>query len=135
MNIAKFDSTRAKVVGYNDTFEEIKMKSLYYFIGETFFMGELIFSETRRIDPEKVISLISKKYLKGQKVSADSFYITDPKGHKIHFHDNGFYCAVKYLCTSDPDINKILDKVFSQLDPKNEEFRRAMAQEELLNRL
>jgi len=39
INIARFNQSRVKVVGYNEKFQEKKMKSLFYFIDDQFVMG------------------------------------------------------------------------------------------------
>ncbi|TSA27832.1 MAG: hypothetical protein D4R67_05290 [Bacteroidetes bacterium] len=134
INIARFDKMRVKVVGYHETFHQKKMKSLFYFIENEFVMGEFVFSEARRMDPTQVLEALSKKYLNGQELTGDVFYITGPLGNILNFHDNGFFASVKYLYRGDDRINKILDNVFAHAHQNGQAFRKAMIQEELLNR-
>ncbi|MBE0647697.1 MAG: hypothetical protein IH596_07935 [Bacteroidales bacterium] len=134
INIARFGQQRVKVVGYNETFQQKKMKSLFYFLEEEFFMGEFIFSETRRMDPTQVVEGISEKYLSGIPLESDTFYIEGPLGNALNYHDNGFYASVKYLYQGDSRINEILSKVFLLSGQKGQAFKQAMIQEESLNR-
>jgi len=134
INIARFEKTRVKVVGYHETFHQKKMKSLFYFIGEEFFMGEFVFSETRRMDPAQVKEGISEKYLNGKHMEADTIYIEGPLGNILNYHDNGFFASVKYLYRGNPRINEILNNVFLLSSQKGQAFKKAMIQEESLNR-
>ena len=110
------------------------MKSLFYLIDNQFVMGEFVFSETRRMDPAQVKEALSEKYLKGEALPGDSFYIKGPQGNILNFHDNGFFAAVKYLYRGDDDLNEIMTEVFAQADVNGKAFKKAMIQEELLNR-
>ncbi|MFC2101360.1 hypothetical protein ACFLS7_00020 [Bacteroidota bacterium] len=134
INIARFGHERVKVVGYFETFQQKKMRSLFYFLEDEFFMGEFVFSETRRMDPTQVVEGISEKYLNGEKIESDSFYIEGPIGNSLNYHDNGFYASVKYLYRGDSHINEILSNVFLQASENGRAFKQAMIQEELLNR-
>ncbi|MFH1296060.1 MAG: hypothetical protein ABIJ04_02160 [Bacteroidota bacterium] len=134
INIARFGRNRVKVVGYNETFHQKKMKSLFYFIEDEFVMGEFVFSETRRMDPTQVQQALSQKYLDGETLSPDTFYIENPMGNILNYHDNGFFASVKYLYRGDTRINEILNHIFTQSHQNGQAFRRAMIQEELLNR-
>ncbi|NQV01382.1 MAG: hypothetical protein HQ542_01960 [Bacteroidia bacterium] len=134
INIARFDNKRVKVVGYNEKFHQKKMKSLFYFIEDEFFMGEFVFSETHRMDPTQVKAGVSQKYLTGEALSSDTFYIECPQGNALNYHDNGFFASVKYLYQGDTRINEMLTKVFVHAHQKGQAFKQAMIQEELLNR-
>lgn len=134
INIARFDHQRVKVVGYHETFHQKKMKSLFYFMDEKFFMGEFVFSETSRMDPTQVREGISQKYLGGRQIDSDTFYIECPDGNIMNYHDNGFFASVKYLYRGDPQINEILNRVFLLSSQNGQAFKKAMIQEDLLNR-
>jgi len=134
INIARFHNSRVKVVGYNELFQNKKMKSLFYFIENQFVMGEFVFSESRRMDPTPIKEALSKKYLDGKALQSDTVYITGPEGNLLNYHDNGFYASVKYLYRGNEYLNQIMDDVFSQADSNGQAFKNAMIQEELLNR-
>lgn len=134
INIARFGNQRVKVVGYHETFHQKKMKSLFYFLEDVFFMGEFVFSETRRMDPAQVREGIAQKYLDGKELELDTFYIEGPNGNILNFHDNGFFASVKYLYRGDTGINEILNSVFVLTIKNGQAFKNAMIQEELLNR-
>jgi len=134
INIARFGTARVRVIGYSETFHQKKMKSLYYFIEDHFVMGEYIFSEHRRMDPGPVKEALSTKYLSGEHLPSDRIYIEDGKRHQLNFHDNGFYASVKYIYLGDSAIMEILNNVFNPMDDSGQALRKAMIQEELLNR-
>ncbi|MBC8315101.1 MAG: hypothetical protein H8E51_06320 [Bacteroidetes bacterium] len=134
INIARFNQSRVKVVGYNEKFQEKKMKSLFYFIDDQFVMGEFVFSETRRMDPTQVKEVLSQKYLDGETLKSDVIYILGPQGNMLNYHDNGFFAAVKYLYRGDDHLNEIMNNIFAQAHENGKAFKRAMIQEELLNR-
>lgn len=134
INIARFDRARVKVIGYNETFHQKRMKSLFYFLEDEFFMGEFIFSETHRMDPTQIREGISQKYLEGGEVNQDAFYIEGPLGNILNYHDNGFFASVKYLFRGEQRINEILTDVFVQSANNGQAFKKAMMQEESLNR-
>jgi hypothetical protein len=134
INIARFEKNRVKVVGYHETFHQKKMKSLFYFLEDEFFMGEFVFSETRRMDPTQVKEGISEKYLDGVNLEADTLYVEGPLGNILNYHDNGFFSSVKYLYRGDLRINEVLNNVFLLSSQKGQAFKKAMIQEESLNR-
>ena len=134
INIAWFNQSRVKLVGYHEKFQEKKMRSLFYFLDNKFVMGEFVFSETRRMDPTQVKEALSEKYLNGAILDGDSFYINGPQGNTLNYHDNGFFASVKYLFRGDDHLNEIMNDVFTQAEATGMAFKKAMLQEELLNR-
>jgi hypothetical protein len=134
INIARFGTSRVKVIGYSESFHQKKMKSLFYFIDDRFVMGEFVFSEYSRMNPTPVKEALSQKFLNGKPLEPDVFYISDSNGNRINFYDNGFYASVKYLFLGDTAINEILNTLFSPGQENGQAYRNAMIQEELLNR-
>lgn len=127
INIARFDGNRVKVIGYNETFQQRRMKSLLYFIEDLFVMGEFVFSEAQRMDPVQVREALAKKYLDGEAVNADVFYISAPlPGNILNYHDNGFFASVKYLYRGDRRMNEILNNVFTNPGQNGQAFKQAM---------
>jgi hypothetical protein len=135
INIAKFSGSRVKLVGYNETLQNMKMRTMFYFINDLFAMGEYHFPDQHRIKREEILAPLTQKYLKSVDVQSDNFYITDQSGNKIHFENNGFSITMKYFFGGDEKINGILNSVFGNTGGKCDAFISAMKQEELLNKL
>lgn len=134
INISKFQNVRVKLIGYNETLQNMKMKSMYYFIGDQFVMGEYHFVDLTKLKTADIIAPLAVKYLKGENVQSDNFYITDPSGDKINYENNGFSITVRYFFRGDVKINETLDSVFVNVNGNGESLIRTMKHEELLNR-
>jgi len=134
INVSRFNTTRVKLVGYNEELQRLKMKSFYYFMEEQFVMGEYHFTDVTKVKVADVLEPLAVKYLKGESILEDNFYITDPFGDKINFENNGFSITVRYFFRGDNSINNILDSVFQNIGTNGENLIRTMKHEELLNR-
>jgi hypothetical protein len=134
INVSKFGGSRVKLVGYNETLQNLKMKSMFYFLGDLFVMGEYHFMDINKVRMSDIIVPLTLKYLKGQKTESDNFYITDLQGDKINYENNGFSITVRYYFRGHESTNKILDQVFSNLGDSGQTLINTMKSEELLNR-
>ena len=134
VNVAKFKDARVNVLGYNETIQGMKMKSIYYFINDLFVMGECIVLEKQRATVSPITSTLSVKYLGGIDLSQEVFYITDPRGNMINYENNGFSITVRYLFKGDKQTNEILYSVFGDGTSNGKFFMTALRNEELLNR-
>ncbi|MCX6285828.1 MAG: hypothetical protein NTY96_01765 [Bacteroidetes bacterium] len=134
INVSRFNTTRVKLVGYNEELQNMKMKSFFYFMEEQFVMGEYHFIDINKIKTADILAPLAVKYLKGESVQTDNFYITDPLGDKINYENNGFSITVRYFFRGDNNINQILDSVFGNVNDNGETLIRTMKHEELLNR-
>lgn len=134
INVSRFNDHRVKLVGYNEELEKMKIKCMYYLIGDQFAMGEYHFNDINKIKTADILAPLALKYLKGESVNADDFYITDKSGDKINYENNGFSITVRYLFRGDENINFILDSVFGNISDNGETLIRTMKHEELLNR-
>lgn len=134
INIAKFGEARVKVIGYNETLQGMKMKSLFYFINDKFVMGEYLFSELIKVKPDKILAIISAKYLDNKELKTDALYLTDAKGNILFYNFNGFAISMSYFFAGDHKINEILASVYSINGNSAENYIRALQNEEMLNR-
>jgi hypothetical protein len=134
INVAKFNDSRVKVIGYNEALQGMKMKSLFYFIDERFMMGEYVFTDLIKVKPAKITGILSAKYLEGKEVTADTVYISDQKANILYFENNGFSICLRYFFSGDHKINEILASVYSIGGDSAENYIRALQNEELLNR-
>jgi len=135
INIAKFSGSRIKLVGYNESLQNMKMRTMFYFINNLFAMGEYHFPDLHRIKREEILAPLTRKYLNNIDIQSDNFYITDHSGNKIHFENNGFSITMRYYFHGDEKINGILNSVYGNTGGKSDAFISAMKQEELLNKL
>ena len=134
INITKFNDSRVKLVGYHETLQGMRMKSLHYFIDDQFVMGEYLFADLLRVKPKEIIGSISAKYLKNVSLDGDVFYITDPEGNMLNYEHNGFAINIRYLCKSNTHTNEILGSVFNFNVEDGNNFMKTLRNEELLNR-
>ncbi|MCX6278381.1 MAG: hypothetical protein NT004_09825 [Bacteroidetes bacterium] len=123
------------VVGYNETLQGLKMKSMYYFLNDQFILGELNFSNLLHVKPANLVGQISSKYLNGNPVEEDVFYIKDTSGNQLNYENNGFSVSIKYLSNGNKDINLILSGLFGMGDNTVENKIKALRNKELLDRL
>jgi hypothetical protein len=134
INVAKFNESRVKVIGFNEALQGMKMKSLYYFIDEKFVMGEFVFADLFRVKPEKILNTLSIKYLEGNELKADTIYLSDPKANILFYENNGFSICMRYFFSGDHQINEILASVYSIGGENAENYIKTLQNEEMLNR-
>ncbi|MEI6436176.1 MAG: hypothetical protein WCP32_15170 [Bacteroidota bacterium] len=123
------------VVGYNETLQGLKMKSMYYFLNDQFVLGELNFANLLHVKPTNLVGQISSKYLNGNPVEKDVFYIADTTGNQLNYENNGFSISIKYLFKGNNATNLILSGLFGIGDNTVENKIKALRNKELLDRL
>ncbi len=134
MNIARFTDAKVKVVGYNESWEGIRIKTLYYFLNNNFVLGEYHISESLKVNSVRVLQKISSKYLQGVELKSDVIYITDREGNQLNFENNGFSIGIKYLYRGDEQTNQFLASLFTEGDAGGEAYKKALRKEGHLNR-
>jgi len=134
INVSRFKSHKVKLVGYNEYLHEMKMKLLFYFIEAKFVMGEYHFVDLTKINTSELLAPLTGKYLKGEKIQADNFFITDPQGDKINYENNGFSITIRYYFRGDGGTNNILDTMFKNVGENGAGLIDTMKHEALLNR-
>jgi len=113
MKVITINDMKLMVAGYNETLQGMKMRSLFFFINGSFVMGEFLFSELLRFKPENLVGTLSSKYLNGLPVESDVFYITDTKGNRLNYENNGFSISIKYFYGSDATTNNFLSTLLA----------------------
>jgi hypothetical protein len=134
INVSRFANNRVKLVGFNESLQNMVMKSMYYFIEDRFVMGEYNFADLIKVRTAEVLASLTGKYLKEENVQSDNFYISDYHGDKINYENNGFSITVRYYFRGDEVVNQILDSVFGNTGENGETLIRTMKHEELINR-
>ncbi|MEI6682384.1 MAG: hypothetical protein WCO44_07140 [Bacteroidota bacterium] len=116
MKVITINDVKLMVAGYNETLQGMKMRSLFFFVNGSFVMGEFLFSELLRLKPGNLVGTLSSKYLNGIPVDKDVFYITDTKGNRLNYENNGFSISIKYFYGNDPATNNFLSTLLANGD-------------------
>jgi len=106
---------KLKIIGHKEQMLNTDIKALYYFIDNTFFMGEYVFKEITHETINKISNLLQKKYLDDILTEGnDDFYIEDKDNTIIYFSYTGFALILRYYCRKDTQINSILEEYFTE---------------------
>jgi len=89
-----------KAVGYQTTIAGSKAIILFYFMNDSFFMGEYIFKNPKT----NIKASLIDHFLNIHELSEDNFYIENSKNRIIHFQNTGFTVDIKYLNKEDKVI-------------------------------
>lgn len=123
-----------KVIGFKGALFAVEMKYYYFFVNGKFFLGQLTFKNPDQENIEKIIGVISKKYLLGQTINSDHFMINGRNNTKLYCCFNGFYLTISYLCRADARINELLDEYWESTT-NIELNNNASLEEELMQKL
>jgi len=82
-----------KALGYQETIVGSKAINLFYFMNDSFFMGEYIFKNPKT----NIKASLIDHFLDMHEFSHDNFYIENTKNRIIHFQNTGFTVDIKYL--------------------------------------
>jgi len=134
MKVAAFNDLKFMVIGYGETLQGLRMKSMFFFLNDRFIMGEFLFSDLLRLKPANMAGTLSSKYLNGASIEKEVFYITDSTGNMLNYENNGFSISIKYLFNGDDTTNKILTELFFAGTTQSEIYVNAFRNEELLDR-
>ena len=135
ISITTINDTKFMVVGYNEVVHDLKMKTMYFFLNDQFFMGEFLFSDHLSKEPSNLVKSYSSKYLNGIPVVNHVFYITDAEGNQLYYEHNGFALSIKYLYKGDESSNKIMTGLFPTEDKLAEYNLIVQRNLELLDRI
>ncbi len=107
---------KLKILGQKEQMYNTDMKALYYFIDNTFFMGEYIFKEINHETINKISNLLQKKYLDDILTEGTGdFYIENKNNTIIYFSYTGFALILRYYCRKDTQINNILEEYYTEM--------------------
>lgn len=110
-NAYYFDNVGFEIqaLGYRSTIAGSKAVIIYYFMNDSFFMGEYIFKNPKT----NIKNTLAEQYLEKRELTEDNFYIENTKNRIIHFHNTGFTVDIKFLNREDPNIINNLTEYFS----------------------
>lgn len=112
-----------QIIGYREHILNASARILFYFSQGKFFMGEYLFSEKLSTMWEQLAKTISKRYGHITENLTEKFYIDDPDGSFICFHNDGFSLSVKYFntpaCSILPHLTDVFQRNFSETRTSN----------------
>ena len=96
-----------KALGYHSTIAGSNSILVFYFMNDSFFMGEYIFKNPKT----NIKASLIDHFLDINEFSHDNFYIENTKNRIIHFQNTGFTVDIKYLNKENEAIEaRILEK-------------------------
>ena len=119
-NAFMFGEYEVIMIGYHETIQNTKLKSVYVFANGVYIMGEYCFTDIKKDNSLSISKTLIKKYTSDSIESFDRFYIKDKNKNYIYFADNGFDICVKYFLASDAKSKEIYSK-FANLILKTDE--------------
>lgn len=125
-NALRINDYKITIIGYHNTIQGSKIKSIYYFVNDIFILGEYSFSDTSLIESINISKLIIDKYLTESTKDLDKFYIEDSNKNAIYFRDNGFDLCVTYFNNTDKnaiDIYKNLSQLLLKANIENNDVK------------
>lgn len=97
-----------KALGYQENIAGSKATIVFYFMNDSFFMGEYIF---RNPKTDIKASLVDH-FLNARDLPADNFYIENTRNRIIHYQNTGFTVDIKYLNKENEAIINNLKEYF-----------------------
>ncbi|MBE0637928.1 MAG: hypothetical protein IH598_05365 [Bacteroidales bacterium] len=135
VNSFRLEHFELKILGYRSEMFDTEMKSYYYFINNRFFMGEYTFKNPADAKLKEVALILRKKYLNGAKDDSMNFLINGANEAKLRFENTGFNLSVKYLDSSNQEINDKLDQFWNTAIKKGIDEITSDFETELFDRL
>jgi hypothetical protein len=103
-----------KVLGYQATIAGSKAILVFYFMNDSFFMGEYIFKNPKN----DIKSSLTDHFLEMKNLSGDNFYIENSKDRIIHYQNTGFTIDIKYLNKENKAIIENLKQYYTKVTGK-----------------
>lgn len=103
-----------KALGYQTIISGSKAVLIFYFMNDSFFMGEYIFKNPKN----NVKASFMAHFIGEGDITADNFYIENSKDRIIHYQNTGFTIDIKYLTMENQVINDILNQYYTKVTGK-----------------
>jgi hypothetical protein len=115
-NIYKISNKgRVKIAGFKKEIPGNENKEIYFFLNDSFFMGEYTFSDVSKPSQVKLIMILASKYKIPALPDIESFYIKDKHDSLIYFENNGFSITIQYINLRKRYVNVIWDSFFKSV--------------------
>lgn len=102
------ESQEVKALGYTKQVFNTSLKALFYFLDDTFFMGEYILKDLEPDKKNTIQKILKDNYELDETPTGSRFYISNTLNRKIYYFDNGFSVSIKYISLENEKINKVL---------------------------
>jgi hypothetical protein len=106
-NAFLYDETEITLIGYHETIQKTKLKSVYVFANDVFILGEYSFTDVDKVDSLEIFKTLIKKYINESTENIDRFFIKDKDKNQIYFADNGFEISIKYFLVKNPKAKDV----------------------------
>jgi hypothetical protein len=103
-----------KALGYHEKVAGSKANIVFYFMNDSFFMGEYIFKKPRT----DVKANLTEHYLGTKELIEDNFYIENSKDRIVHFQKTGLSIDIKYLNREDSSVIRNLTEYYKFITGK-----------------
>jgi hypothetical protein len=123
-----------KVLGFKDALFTVEMKKYYFFVNGKFYLGQLTFKNPEKDSIQKIIGVIGKKYLSGNAINSDRFFIEGKNESHLYCNYNGFHLSISYLSRANPSINQLIDDYWGN-STTVELGNKSTMEEELMDKL
>jgi hypothetical protein len=100
-----------KALGYQTTVAGSKAIIIFYFMNDSFFMGEYIFKNPKN----DIKASLTNHFLEMKDISGENFYIENSKDRLVHFQNTGFTIDIKYLNRENKAIIENLNQYFNKV--------------------
>jgi hypothetical protein len=100
-NALKLKDYRILIIGYHDTIQNSKIKTIYFFANDIFIFGEYAFTNSSVSESISFSEILVNKYISESTKDIDEFFIEDNKENLIYYKDNGFEINIRYYNSGD----------------------------------
>jgi len=102
-NTFKIKDNELYAYGYNKSVFNTPMKVVFFFIFESFVMGEYLIDDLQRVNIQELSKLFLHELGVISKNESLHYFIDGKNGTSVHFYENGFTAMVRYTNqTNDP---------------------------------
>jgi hypothetical protein len=103
-----------KIIGFSVELMGSKIRECYFFINDSFFMGEYIFPDVSELKNDNLIKMLASKYEIPEQETNQVFYIRDAQDSLIYFNNNGFTISIQYINRKQPFVNEVLNSLLQK---------------------
>jgi hypothetical protein len=103
-----------KALGYHATIAGSNSILVFYFMNDSFFMGEYIFKKPKN----DIKGSLTDHFLEIKDLPGDNFYIENTKDRIIHYQNTGFTVDIKYLSRENKAIIENLKQYYNKVTGK-----------------
>lgn len=119
-NALIYNDFNITIIGYHETIQSTKLKSVYIFANDVLILGEYSFTGIDKIGSQNILKILIKKYISDSIDKIDRFFIKDKNNNHIYFADNGFEISIRYFLLENPNAQEIYSAFTQSISKSNE---------------